>query len=49
MKNYIKPNMDLTKITPDATIAATTGLSSWLEGNELNAAENITTFEYISE
>ena len=48
MKNYIKPNMDLTKITPEATIA-TTGLSSWLEGNELNAAENITTFEYISE
>ena len=48
MKNYIKPNMDLLKITPEATIA-NTGLSSWLEGNELNAAENITTFEYISE
>ena len=48
MKNYIKPNMDLLKIAPEAAIA-TTGLSSWLEGNELNAAENITTFEYISE
>ena len=47
MKNYIKPNVELTKIAPDVTIA--TGLSGWLEGNELNAAENITTFEYISE
>ena len=47
MKNYIKPNMELTKITPEVTIA--TGLSEWLEGNELNAAENITTFEYVSE
>ena len=48
MKNYIKPNMDIKKIAPDVTIAST-GLSGWLEGNELNASENITTFEYISE
>ena len=47
MKNYIKPNMDIKEIAPDVTIA--TGLSGWLEGNELNASENITTFEYISE
>ena len=48
MKNYIKPNMDITKIAPEVTIASA-GLSGWLEGNELNAAENITTFEYVSE
>ena len=47
MKNYIKPNMEITKIAPETVIAA--GLSEWMEGNELNADKNITTFEYISE
>ncbi len=47
MKNYIKPNMELTKIAPEVTIAA--GLAEWMNGNELSADTNITTFEYISE
>ena len=48
MKNYLKPNMEITKIAPETVIAAS-GLSDWMEGNELNADQNITTFEYISE
>ena len=48
MKNYLKPSMDITKIAPESVIAAS-GLSDWMEGNELNAEQNITTFEYISE
>ena len=48
MKKYIKPIIDLSKITPDTKIAQV-GLSGWLDDNQVNDYENsITTCEFSS-
>ena len=47
MKNYNKPNVEVVKIAPLASIAAG-GLENWLMGNEISAASNLSTYEYSS-
>ncbi len=49
MKNYIKPNMELSKIELNQNIASTAGLQDWLdnEGAEYNNV-NITHYELYS-
>ena len=48
MKNYIKPILDLSKISPDKNIAQG-GLSDWLDDNRVSNYENaITTWEFQS-
>lgn len=44
MKNYVKPNLNLTDISLDNTIAT---LNTWLSQNQLEAS-SITTYEYQS-
>ena len=44
MKNYVKPNLNLTDISLNTNIAT---LNEWLSANELNES-SITTYEYQS-
>ena len=49
MKNYIKPEIEITKIAPHSDIAAA-GMAQWIE-TKVGAADAtyISTFEYVSE
>ena len=44
MKNYVKPNLNLTDISLNTNIAS---LNEWLSQNQLEAS-SITTYEYQS-
>lgn len=46
MKNYIKPNMDLSKIELNQNIASTSGLSNWLASQEGLAYKDVIITEY---
>lgn len=47
MRIYVKPDVQLIQITSENNIA-TVALTQWLEGNDLNTTEGITTFQFVS-